>query len=125
MLKSQWQEITGLDLREKWPGMILTQTGFLRGRIISLLENEQTMSRRVKSLPLSFNVAGKLHDGGIGTMRKSVLELQARLFDSGRMPKELYISHLTCLRCEEQRGGEKILLLRRWVDSPKLKAKIK
>ena len=43
--------------------------------------------------------------------------------NSGKMPKELYISHLTCQRCEEERGSEKILLVRRWVESPRLKAK--
>lgn len=124
-LKNQWQEITGLELKEKWPGLILTQTGFFRGRIVSLLENQQTPSRRVNTLPLPFTVSCKLHRGNVSTMRKSVLALQAELFDQGRMPKELYICHLTCLRCEEERGGDKILLVRRWVESPTLKAKIK
>lgn len=123
-LKNQYQEISELELKEKWPGMILTQTGFLRGRIISLLENEQTMSRRIKPLPTPFMVHARLHKGGIDTMRKSILELQAKLFDNGKMPRELYISHLTCLRCGEERGGDKILLLRRWVDSPKLKKRL-
>ena len=124
-LKRQWQEITSLELNEQWPGMIMTQTGFLRGRIINLLETEQTMSRFINPLPSPFNVRCKLHEDGLGSMRKSVMALQAEIFDEGKMPKELYISHLTCLRCDEARGGEKILLMRRWMDSPKLKARLK
>jgi hypothetical protein len=52
------------------------------------------------------------------------MQLQAKLFDIGKMPKELYICHLTCLRCADERGGDKILLLRRWVESPTLKKRL-
>lgn len=123
-LNRQFSEISNLELTEKWPGLILTQTGFFRGRILSLLESEQTLSRHVKSLPMPFNLHGMLHNGGIDTMRKSALQLQAKLFDIGKMPKELYICHLTCLRCADERGGDKILLLRRWVESPTLKKRL-
>ena len=36
------------------------------------------------------------------------------ILDSGRMPKELYLCHLTCPHCSADRGGDRILVLRRW-----------
>ena len=99
----------------------LTQTNFMSGRIISLLSSAQSPSRHVMCLPASFQARSLLHVGGISTLRNSVRELQSTLFDVGRMPKELFLAHLTCPRCAATRGGEKILLLRRWTDSARLK----
>lgn len=120
-LERQRDDIERLELQEPWPGFILTQTNFMSGRIISLLSSAQSPSRHVMCLPAAFQLHGKLHPGGISTLRNSARELQSTLFDAGRMPKELFLAHLTCPRCAPQRGGEKILLLRRWVDSPRLK----
>ena len=117
----QRNEIEQLELQEPWPGFILTQTNFMSGRIISLLNPAQSPSRHVVCLPAAFQLQGKLHPGGIGTLRNSARELQSMLFDAGRMPKELFLAHLTCPRCAAPRGGEKILLLRRWTESPRLK----
>jgi hypothetical protein len=75
----------------------------------------------VQTLPAAFQLRGKLHEGGIGTIRNSVRALQSQLLDAGRMPKELYLTHLTCPQCREQRGGDRILVLRRWIDSPRLR----
>lgn len=121
----QRNEIEQLELQEPWPGFILTQTNFMSGRIISLLNYAQSPSRHVVCLPAAFQVHGMLHPGGMDTLRNSARELQSRLFDAGRMPKELYLAHLTCPRCAAQRGGEKILLLRRWLASPRLKQRHK
>lgn len=120
-LERQRDEIERLELSELWPGFILTQTHFLSGRIISLLNSAQSPSRHVMCLPAALQLHGKLHPGGIGTLRTSARELQSALFDAGRMPKELFLAHLTCPRCAASRGGEKILLLRRWMESPRLK----
>ena len=120
-LERQLAEIEQLELKEPWPGFILTQTSFMSGRIISLLSSAQSPSRHVMCMPAAFQLHAKLHSGGIGTLSSSVRELQSTLFDAGRMPKELYLAHLTCPRCAAQRDGEKILLLRRWMDSPRLK----
>jgi len=49
-----------------------------------------------------------------------VREMQSELLDAGRMPKELYLSYLTCPNCQEQRGGAMILLTRRWQQSSRL-----
>jgi hypothetical protein len=121
----QQGEIEQLELREIWPGFALTRTGFFRGRLIRLLENGESPSRHVTNLEGSLKLYGLLHEGGIGTIREPVRQQQMALLDKGRMPKELYLSYLTCPRCSEQRGGEKILLLRRWKDNPRLAAKVK
>ncbi|MBI3776116.1 MAG: hypothetical protein HY273_11295 [Gammaproteobacteria bacterium] len=120
-LERQHLEIEQLELQEPWPGFVLTQTSFMSGRIISLLDSAQSLSRHVVCLPAAFHLHGKLHFGGINTLRTSARELQSTLFDAGRMPKDLFLAHITCPRCAAQRGGEKILLLRRWIDSPRLK----
>jgi hypothetical protein len=65
-----------------------------------------------------------LHEGGIGTIKESTRQLQMQLFDFGRMPKELYLSYLTCPVCRDEKGGDKILLLRRWQHSSTLAKRI-
>lgn len=120
----QQQEIEQLDLNELWPGFALTRTGFLRGQIIRLLETTNSPSRHFKHLDSNFQVHGYMHDGGIGTIRKSIREQQMTLLDSGDIPKELYLSYLTCPRCSDERGGERILLLRRRKSSRRLGKKV-
>ena len=120
----QQQEIQQLELHERWPGFTLTRTGLLRGRCIRLLEDTDSPSRHFTHLAGDFQIQAYLHQGGIGTLRNSVREQQMLLLDSGRMPKELYLSYLTCPRCSEDRGGEKIYLLRRWQQNKRLAAKV-
>lgn len=120
----QQQEITQLELRERWPGFTLTRTGLLRGRVIRLLEDSESPSRHFAHLDNNFQLHALLHHGGIGTIRNSLREQQMKLLDSGRMPKEVYLCYLTCPRCYEERGGEKILLLRRWRQNQRLAKKI-
>ncbi|HEC18726.1 MAG TPA: hypothetical protein ENI97_05225 [Gammaproteobacteria bacterium] len=119
----QQDEIEQLELHERWPGFALTRTGWLRGKMIRLLEDKESPSRHFQHLPMDFQLQGFLHEGGIGTLRKSVREQQMRLLDNGRMPKEMYLAYLTCPRCSEERGGERILLLRRWRSSGRLAKK--
>jgi hypothetical protein len=120
-LQRQQQEVDQLELPERWPGFVLTRTGALRGKMIRLLENVSSPSRHVSYLPKPFQLRAVLHQGDIGTIRTIVKEMQMKLFDEGKMPRELYLSYLTCPTCQEQRGGAKIMLLRHWVDSPRLK----
>lgn len=120
----QYQEIEALELRETWPGLVFTQTGFFGGRLMRLLESAHTPSRHVSCLPATYWVRAKLHHGGIGTIRKSARELQSSLLDSGRMPKEMFLAHLTCPTCADQNGGDKILVLRHWTSSRTLKQRL-
>lgn len=110
----QQSSLDQLHLRELWPGLVLTRTGLLRGSITRLLEDTPSLSRHVGYLPTPFHVRAHLHHGSVGTIRTAVQTMQAQLLDSGRMPRELYLCHLTCPRCAAERGGDKILLLRHW-----------
>ncbi len=120
----QRQDIEQLELQETWPGLILTTTGMFRGKIIALLQPATSPSRFVQSLPLAFSLRGYLHDGGIGTVREAHRALQAELFDMGRMPKETYLCYVTCPHCAQSRGGDKILVLRRWQSSSVLQNRL-
>jgi hypothetical protein len=110
----QQSSLEQLQLRELWPGLVLTRTGLLRGSITRLLEDTPSLSRHVSYLPSPFQVRAYLHHGNIGTIRKVVQAMQAQLLDGGCMPRELYLCYLTCPRCAAERGGDKILLLRHW-----------
>lgn len=123
-IQKQQQAVKQLELTEQWPDFVLTRTGLLRGEIIRVLQSGDSPSRFVQSLPGSFKLRGFLHNGGIGTIKESTRMLQMELFDMGRMPKELYLCHLTCPLCREAKGGDKILLLRRWQDSATLSRRI-
>lgn len=113
-----------LNLQERWPGLVLTRTAAFRGRIIRLLEEAVCPARHLEFLPSPFHLRGYLHQGDIGTISADVRQLQQDLVAEGRRPRELYLCYLTCPRCSEQRGGHRILLLRRWLESPALKKRI-
>ena len=119
-LQRQNRALEQLQLKERWPGLVLTRTGMFRGSITRLLEDDSSLSRHVRYLSAPFMVRAVLHHGNVSTLRTPLRETQMALLDAGRMPREVYLCHLTCPRCEEARGGEKILLLRRWVESPTL-----
>ena len=124
-LHKQREEVGLLELKEQWPGMALMATGAFRGKLIRLIENTTSPSRRIEYLPRPFQLHARLHPGDIGSIRTPVHEMQLDLLDRGRAPQELYLGYITCTRCYEQRGGHKTLLLRRWVDSPTLKKRVK
>jgi len=123
--EKQRQAVIDLDLKERWPGLILSNTGMFRGTITRILEHGDSPSRFVTNLPANFVLQGYIHKGGIGTIKSSIRALQNQLFDQGRMPKELYLSYLTCPHCETAKGGEQILLLRRFIESDTLKNRLK
>jgi hypothetical protein len=123
--QKQQYEIEQLELQEQWPGLVLTKTGIMRGALIRLLTSGDSPSRFIRFLDNDFKLHGLLHLGGIGTIKQSMRALQNRLFDMGRMPKEVYLCYLTCPVCSERKGGDKILLLRRWKESPRLARRLK
>jgi hypothetical protein len=91
-----------------------------RGTLIRLLENTQSPSHLVGWLPRPYQVYAWLHQGSLSSLRPVLREIQSNLLDAGKMPRELLLGHLTCSRCAEKRGGEKILLLRHWRESKML-----
>ncbi len=119
----QQRELEALGLRERWPRLALSHIGWFKGRLLRLLEVEEAPPphHRLKVLPTPFVLRGRLHHGNVSTIREPFLALQRELLEAGRMPKELYLVYLTCPLCAERKGGEKILMLRRWEDSPRLK----
>ncbi len=121
----QRKMIEQLGLEEPWPGFTLNRTGWFRGQLTRLVEDTTSPSRHVSRLPAPFNIRARVHNGLIDTIRKTMRQIQAELLDSGRIPKELYLSYLTCPRCADKRGGEKILLTRRWEESTTLTKRIK
>lgn len=123
-VQKQSQALEQLELEEQWPGFVLTRTGFLRGEILRLLKPANSASRFVRTMDGKATFHGYLHNGGIGTIKESTRQLQNRLFDMGRMPKDMYLSYLTCPVCSEKKGGDKILLLRRWQESKTLARRI-
>jgi len=123
-VQKQTKDIEQLELEEQWPGFVLTRTGFLRGEILRILKSARSPSRFVRTLDSTATYRGYLHKGGIGTIKESTRQLQNQLFDMGRMPKEMYLSYITCPICSERKGGEKILLIRRWQESHTLSRRI-
>lgn len=121
--KRQQTEIANLELEEKWPGLALTRTGMFGGKRIRLLANNRSPSRRISFLPSPFNLRVIVHNGNVSTVQVPVREMSIGLIEEGKRPKELYLSHLNCPRCQKDENDEKIMLLRRWVPAPGLKRK--
>ena len=123
-VRRQQQNIRQLGLQEPWPGLVLSRMGLLRGVILRLIDGESP-SRYVSYLPSPFHLRVKLHHGNVSTARRTIAAIQMDLLNSGRLPKELYLCHLTCPHCSAKRGGDQILVLRRWVESPTLSRRIR
>lgn len=117
--------IKQLELKEPWPDFVLVHTGAFRGQLLRLIEETESASRHITHLPRPFNVRVLIHHGGIGTIKSSIRKSQMELLDSGKMPKQLYLGYLTCPVCEEERGGAKIMVVRRWEESPTLVKRLK
>ncbi|KAF0190640.1 MAG: Uncharacterized protein FD165_2542 [Gammaproteobacteria bacterium] len=124
-LARQQRLIESLGLDEQWPRLVLTRTGVFRGAIMRLLKPTTSPAPRITIMPRPFNVRAVLHHGDIGTIRKTVQAMQMALVDAGKVPKELYLCHLTCPHCRDDRGGDKMLLLRRWQESPSLARRLR
>lgn len=121
--QKQRDELDQLELHERWPGLVFSETGFFGGRLIALLESADSPSRHVQCLPGSLRITVREHDGGVGTITPTVRKLQSDLLDRGRMPNQLWLAHLTCPKCQTDRGFEKILIARRWEPSTRLSNK--
>ncbi len=121
--KRQQTEIANLELEEQWPGLALTRTGMFRGKRIRLLTHNRSASRRISYLPSPFNLRVQIHKGNVSTLQVPVREMSIGLIESGKRPKELYLSHLNCPRCQKKEGNDRIMLFRRWVDAPGLRRK--
>src|SRR3569833_3315730 len=102
----QQQMINQLGLAERRPGLLLTRTGFFRGSITRLLENARSPARNLHVLPRPYWVYAVLHHGNLSTGHKVIQQMQARIVDAGRRPRELYLVYLTCPQCAEERVGE-------------------
>lgn len=115
-VKKQYENLQQLELKEQWRDFVITRTGFWGGEIIRLLdESSHSPSRQVKRLEPGIHCAVSLHHGGIGTITKTVQQQQSELFNRKKRPKTLYLAHLSCPVCAERKGGEKILVLRKFV----------
>ncbi len=124
-LQRQQRSLLELGLPERWPGLALVETGLWRGSLTRLLDvDEGPPSHLVSYLPRPYPVRALVHDGDVGTLRPSLRRLQQGLLDEGRMPRTLYLCHLTCPRCRDDRGGDRILLLRHWRESETLAGRL-
>ncbi|MDH5300560.1 MAG: hypothetical protein OEW58_04285 [Gammaproteobacteria bacterium] len=124
-LDKQTQNIADLGLTEKWPGLVLTRTGWFGGEILRVLEPESSPSRSVEYLTPPFHVNVMLHEGGIGTVTRTAQIQQSNIYAAKCKPKELYLAHLSCPVCAERKGGEKILLIRRWIPGQQTQRRMK
>ena len=120
----QAENIEILGLIEKWPGFVLTKTGMWGGKIIRLVEDNDSPSRLVHYIPGSFLIMAKMHHGGIGSIQKVLHQMQLDMIENACMPKEIYLAHLTCPICSERKGGDKILILRRYTTNKRIQERI-
>ncbi|MDQ6991960.1 MAG: hypothetical protein Q9M31_00665 [Mariprofundus sp.] len=123
-LDRQHQDIKTLELHEQWPGFVLTQSAMFKGKILALLSENNSLARKTYNLKNPYMVRAKLFKGNIREIKNTIRQMQSELFDEGRMPKALYLSYLTCPRCQETRGGTQIMLVRHWLKSTKLEQRL-
>lgn len=119
--KRQVEDIARLGLTERWPGFALTRSAAFRGGHLRLLEDEDCAARRVHHLPSPFRLRVAMHRGDVGSVRPIIRNMQTELIEEGRMPREIYLAYLTCPVCAADRGGNRMMVLRRWTPSKKLK----
>lgn len=122
--KRQQQAIDQLQLHEPWPGFTLTETGMFRGRIMRLLDATESPSRHIQFLPSPFHLHGYLHRGSVSDVRLPLHDMSIALLEKGRRPRELYLCYLTCPVCRGKDQKDRILLLRRWIESPGMKKRL-
>jgi len=123
-LDRQHHDIELLGLHEQWPGFVLTQSAMFRGRILALLSEDNSPARKTYRLKNPYMLRAQLFKGNVRDIKTAIRQMQSELFDEGRMPKTLFLSYLTCPRCQAERGGTQIMLLRHWVKSPKLEQRL-
>ncbi len=123
-LDRQHHDIEKLSLNEQWPGFVLAESAMFRGRILALLSEDNSPARKTYRLKNPYMLRVQLFKGNLKDIKISIRQMQSELFDQGRMPKNLFLSYLTCPRCQQERGGTQIMLLRHWVKSPKLEQRL-
>lgn len=123
-MSKQAESIEQLELTERWPGFVLSRTKMFGGNLLRIIEEGDSPSRLVQHLPTPFDVHVFMHNGGIGSVTKAVHQQQIDLVEMGRRPKELYMAHLTCPLCFERKGGDKIMVIRRWVSSKRMQSTV-
>jgi len=124
-LDRQHHDIEQLGLNEQWPGFVLAESGMFHGRILALLTEDNSPARKTCRLKNPYMLRVQLFKGNLKDIKTVIRQMQSDLFDEGRMPKNLFLSYLTCPRCQEKRGGIQIMLLRHWVKSPRLEERLK
>jgi len=124
-LLKQSRDIEQLRLTPRWPGFVLARSSMFRGSILCPLEEEDSPARNVHRLKNPFHIRATLFDGDVSQIRPEVRRLQSELLDEGRMPKELFLCYLTCPVCRDERGGNRLLILRQWEESAKLRRRLK
>src|SRR3569833_860418 len=100
----QQQMINQLGLAERRPGLLLTRTGIFRDSITRLMENARSPARNLHVLPRPYWVYAVLHHGNLSTGHKVIQQMQARIVDAGRQPRELYLGYLNCQQCAEKKS---------------------
>ncbi|MDQ6991093.1 MAG: hypothetical protein Q9M11_05115 [Mariprofundaceae bacterium] len=123
-LFKQKTNIEDLELHEAWPGFNLTRTGAFRGQLLCPLQESHSPAHHIRILPTPFHLRVRLFHGDVTNMRQEVRAMQSELLDEGLLPKELFLSYLTCPECEDKRGGKRLMILRHWVSSKKLEKKL-
>src|SRR3569623_375398 len=71
-----------------------------------------------------YRIYAAVHHGNLSTGHKVIQQMQMKIVDAGRRPRELYLCYLTCPQCANSRGGEKILFLRHWEESALLQRRL-
>lgn len=122
-LDLQFKDMQRLDLHAKWPGFVLSRSAMFRGQLLCLLKEDHSPARSVFSLARPFQLRVLLFHGDVADVRLHVAKMQSGLLDEGKMPKSLFLAYLTCPRCQEERGGMQVMLLRQWVLNEKLRQK--
>jgi len=123
-LGHQNHTLSALELKETWPGLVFMRTGLWRGELLRFLDNADAPARQIRRLAPPFNVYAVVHKGDVGTIAVTLKQIQQLLLQRGCMPKQWYLGYLTCPVCAEQKGGHKILVLRRFVENSRLKARL-
>ncbi len=123
-LDMQLKDMQRLDLHARWPGFVFSRSAMFRSQLLCLLADEDSPARNVMRLPRPFHLRVSLFHGDVADVRQEVSRMQSSLLDEAKMPKELYLAYLTCPRCQDERGGMQVMLLRRWCDHPRLRQRL-
>ncbi|RMH51195.1 MAG: hypothetical protein D6682_05460 [Zetaproteobacteria bacterium] len=121
----QHETLRRLELHERWPGFVLSRTGLFRGQILCPLIEERSPLHGVYNLPAPFHLRCRVVKGDVGRIKPEVQAMQSALIAEAKMPGALYLAYLTCPRCQERRGGMRIMVLRHWRRSRKLAGRLR